>query len=497
MFFTKLMQKSFGGRAASSSPITDKKGLDLHNTPGIFGGGQQSFVGFLFQNGNSDLAFFMLLRYYETCAPFADAVDTIAQELASVPIRLWDKNTEEYITDHPVLDFLRFPNAETTQTEFMFRLAAIYLITGNVFPVLTGFRDSSVQEMNMFSPHQVNLFQGGDGMIGRISLNPINDQELFTRDEDNNRVRFFNSTETAEILPIRRFNPRRDANHLYGLSKADALIYEIEQYVHSSQHNLSLLKNGARPSGSFTTNNEHPLSDDQFTRLDEQITKYYQGSANAGRPLLLENATWTDHIVTNKDMDYATMRKGIMEMIYARYDIPLSLITTSSMTYDNYESGRVALYDSAVLPLAKTLFENLAILLLPRFEQKDFMRYEFRYEEADIPALELRRVQKIKLRREIGVNTVNEMRKFLGDEQLEGGDVLLRPSNELPVAMDLYTEDEVSRTNTPRNPNEPDETRNANVVEFKSVLKSYKKSDGSRMYSDAEIEQKAKDYGIS
>lgn len=486
-----LIRKSFlgqktGQRIVSSSNET--KGLNFYNTPGIRGG--NSFVNFLFQNGNDDLAFYALLRYYEQCGPFADAIDTIAQELAAVPIRLYNKTDEEYIHEHPVLDFLKYPNSESTGSEFMFRYSAIYLITGNVFPYITGAPESEPLEMSLYSPHQINLIAGNDGFIEQINLHSTTQSMVFERDEDQYRFRYYNRSNTAEILPVRRFNPRRDANHLYGISKANSLIFEIEQYISSSTHNLGLLKNGARPGGSFSTTNDIPLSDEQFQRLDEQITLYYQGEANAGRPLLLENTVWTDHIVNNRDMDYATMRKGIMEMIYARYDVPLSLISTDTMTYDNYETGRVTLYDSAVLPLAKTLYEQLAILLLPRYED-NFMDYEFKYEESDIPALEMRRNQKIKLRKEIGVNTLNELRKFLGDEQLEGGDVLLRPSNEIPVAMDLYTDDEVTR----RNQND-EKADSANIIEFKNVLRSYKKTDGSRMYTEKQIAEKAKHYGI-
>lgn len=488
--FSKFMQKSFG------NAIPESKSLNIGNTPGIYRGEGGSLVNFLFQNGNSDLAFYALIKYYELCGPFADAVDTIAQEIASIPIRLWDKDAEEYVDEHEVLNFLMYPSADSTQREFMFRLAALYLITGNVFPVATGDRDRPPLELTMYSPHQVTLVPGGDGYIQSMNLHTSTQSEVFTQDEDAFRMRYFNRSQLAEMFPIRRFNPRRDANHLYGISKANSLIYEIEQYISSSVHNLGLLKNGARPGGSFSTTNDMPLSDEQFQRLDEQITKYYQGAANAGRPLLLENTVWNDHIVNNRDMDYATMRSGIMEMIYSRYDIPLSLISTDSMTYDNYETGRVTLYDSAVLPITKTLYEQLAILLLPRYEE-DFRRYEFKYEESDIPALEMRRAQKIKLRKEIGVNTVNELRKFLGDEQLDGGDVLLRPSNELPIAMDLYTEDEIVRRNQTETEDDDNETRSAKFEMFQKQMESMTRSDGTRMYTDDEILTRAKKYGIS
>lgn len=481
---SKLISKAFN---ANNIINMEEKSFDMCNTPGVSSG---SFVNYLFSNGNNDLAFYSMLTYYELCGPFADAVDKIAQEISAIPIRLWDKEKEEYITDHPILDLLRNPNSEMTESEFMFRLSAIWLITGNIFPYVTGDVEREPLELSVYSPHQINLIPNNQCYIGQINLNTSNNSIVFKQDEDKQRFRYYNPSLTAEIFPIRRFNPRRDGNHLYGLSKANSIFYEIEQYISSSQHNLSLLKNGARPGGAFTTNNETPLTDEQFLRLDEQITKYYQGSLNAGRPLLLENATYHETIQSNRDMDYSTMRKNILEMIYLRYDIPLSLISTSSMTYDNYTLGRLALFDSSVLPVMSYLLEQLTTFLMPRYED-DYENFELKYEQSDIHALELRRNQTIKLRKDIGVNTINELRKFLGDEELEGGDVLYGPSNELPIAMDIYTDDQPKKTNVDSNEKETKE-----FIEFKNLLASQRKGNGKARYTIEQIIEKANYYGI-
>ena len=91
-----------------------------------------------------------------------------------------------------------------------------------------------------------------------------------------------------ELKHIKLWNPLDD---YYGLSPLQAA---AERYQHnlSSQHNINLLNNGARPSGAVVFK---PKDDQGFSvnlsesqRQPTGLNNRFSGSQNAGRPMLLE-----------------------------------------------------------------------------------------------------------------------------------------------------------------------------------------------------------------
>ena len=471
----------FKGEVKSTGPAETKS---AGPTSSMFGTG---FIDFLQSNNNFDLSFFMMIRYYEQVGPLADAIDKVAQEFSTIRPRVWDKKANKFI-EHPIDDLLNYPHAEMSREEFLFGLCAFYLLTGNAFPYITLDSRGQPLELNMYLPqHTVMNASSEDGFLGRIQVNNIIDNDVFTRIEDFRRFRYVDKDENSELWPIRRFNPRRSSNNLYGTSPIASIFYEIEQYIASSKHNLSLLKRGARPGGVFSTVTDMPLSDEQFERMQKQIDQYYVGENNAGRPLLMENTKYEESIVNNKDMDYSTMRKNIQAMIYNRLNIPLPSISGENMTLANMDVAKLNLYDNAVIPVTQTLFGQLGRFLFPRFDdRKRAEQLELRFDQGEIPALQLRRNEVVKLRKEVGVNTDNELRAHLGDEPITGGDVVYKPTNMVPVGID---EDDVANVPDERNDNSSDvKSMRAKYV---SLMQEQKDNEGKRLYTDEEIETKA------
>jgi len=68
-----------------------------------------------------------------------------------------------------------------------------------------------------------------------------------------------------------------------------------------------LLDNAARPSGAlvYAGPENAVLSDGQFERLKRELEEQYQGTRNAGRPLLLEGGLdWKAMSLSPRDMDF-------------------------------------------------------------------------------------------------------------------------------------------------------------------------------------------------
>lgn len=390
-----------------------------------------SFVGFLQDQDQWDISFAILTQYYQRCAPFGDAVNIISDACADIQPRVWDKQKLEYFDAHPLNQLLEYPNDSMDRTDFMRHLVGMFCITGSPLLKSIGPHKRPPLALDIVSPSYCDIQPDGVGDMATIKIQSEFESTVYKGETIEGRKRF-RASDDLEIWPAFYFNPLRGTRKFFATPIAKPLYYDIEQYINSGLHNKSLLKRGARPGGMFSSSSEIPLTDEQFERLQNQVNLYFSGPNNAGRPMLGENLKFESMLTSNRDMDYATLVKNARTAIYSQFRIPLPMVNSDSQTYSNYETSQVALYDRAVLPMARFIYGQLGKALLYRYG-RDWQRYEIRYEETDIPGLQMRRSEVVKLRKQIGVNTVNELRTQLGDEPVDGGDVILRPANEIPA----------------------------------------------------------------
>jgi len=123
-----------------------------------------------------------------------------------------------------------------------------------------------------------------------------------------------------------------------------------------------------------------------------------------------------------------------------QYKVPLPLITIQASTFNNYREAKLALFDDAVLPLADRIFGGLSDLLMPRYGE-DPAEVQITYDMDTVTALAGRRNEELKLRRELNLESLNELRSVIGREEVEGGDQILAPATMVPIGTDLFTAD--------------------------------------------------------
>lgn len=281
---------------------------------------------------------------------------------------------------------------------------------------------------------------------------------------------------------MKEFNPLMSFNNLYGMPKIMPIWYEIEQYINSSAHNLSLLRRGARVSGAVTS--DMKLDDDEFMRLNEQVDRFYSGSTNAGRVMILESGMqFQEMSLSNKDMDFLELKKNVTNTIYMALKIPLPLVNIEHSTQSNMENSLLSLYDNAVMPLLKRIYFELTNFLMPRYP--NLQGLEINYSPDEITALQPRRTQNLLNIRQTGVLTINEIRAIMGYEPLQGGDNLFGALSDGPIAQDEYTADE---------PKEP--SPKYMNSEFYRVMSKQLNPDNTRKYSDEYIRELYRQYGF-
>jgi len=215
------------------------------------------------------------------------------------------------------------------------------------------------------------------------------------------------------------------------------IYYEIEQYLASSIHNLSILKRGGTLTGTFKT--PGLLTQEQRDRLNQQIADQYSGELNSGKYFLAEGGLdYQPSQQTNKDMEFIQLKAKDEEMVYKALMIPLALMTTAVMTMSNLETAKLDLYDEAILPLVDRIYADLTSFLMPFYDNSENLIIS--YDQNKISALEPRRMQTLKDLVGLGVLTINELRAKLNYEALdEGGDAIYAPATDIPIAIDQNT----------------------------------------------------------
>jgi HK97 family phage portal protein len=146
--------------------------------------------------------------------------------------------------------------------------------------------------------------------------------------------------------------------------------------------NKALLDNAARPSGALVVGGQL-LTETQFDRLKTELEENYQGSANAGRPLLLEGGIdWKPLSLSPKDMDFVEAKSAAAREIALAFGVPPLLLGLSGdNTHANYAEANRAFYRQTVIPLAMRTAQSLAQWLGPAFGENIAL-------EPDIDAIE-------------------------------------------------------------------------------------------------------------
>ncbi|HEX9965936.1 MAG TPA: phage portal protein [Allosphingosinicella sp.] len=162
------------------------------------------------------------------------------------------------------------------------------------------------------------------------------------------------------VVHVKAMHPLDDH---YGLGCLGAAAGAVAIHNMATRWNKALLDNMARPSGALSVDGgDGSLAPEQYERLRDELELHFSGSANAGRPLLLEGGLrWQAMSLTPADMDFAGMKAAAAREIALAFGVPPMLIgLPGDSTYANYREANRALWRLTVLPLADRLLGALA-----------------------------------------------------------------------------------------------------------------------------------------
>lgn len=303
----------------------------------------------------------------------------IAENAAAIPLLAYDGKQE--LSEHPFLTVLARPNPWQSGPEMLDALVCYFKLAGDGFLEAVEL-DGDIREIYALRPDRMRAIPGRRGYPQAWQYS-VDGTAKHTFDVDTM------PGEQSPILHIREFNPLDD---WCGMSPVEAAAFSIDVHNAAGGYNKALLDNSASPSGALvfegSDESDGTLTDEQFRRLKQQLDDKHTGTANAGRPMLLEGGLkWQAMGMSPKEMEFVIGKREAAREIALAFGVPPMLLgIPGDNTYSNYQEARLSLYEETVLPLVDKVCQAISNWVQPTYEG-----LRIGYDEDAIPALAARR----------------------------------------------------------------------------------------------------------
>lgn len=166
-----------------------------------------------------------------------------------------------------------------------------------------------------------------------------------------------------EVIQIKLPNP----NDPYrGLGPVQAMLSDIDAAQYSAEWNRNFFINGARPGGIIKV--DYKMDDEEFEAFINRWRRQHQGTANAHRVAVLENATWQDVQFSMEDMQFVELRNLPRELIREAFAFPKPMLgTVDDVNRANALAGKEIMAENLTIPRLARWKDTLNAFLLPRF----------------------------------------------------------------------------------------------------------------------------------
>lgn len=296
-------------------------------------------------------------------------IKMIAESVGAARFILQD--SESRYNDHPIIDLLGRPNTNQSGGQFFEQLCLHLLLYGDAYAKLSWEEGEYPIALHILRSDRVSIVPGKDGWPEAYDYAVGKKQYRYKVDPD-------------RIIIAHISSPHPHDDH-YGLSPLHAAASAIDVHNAASQWSKALLDNAARPSGAIVyrgADGHGQMTQDQYTRLVEEIELNHQGARNAGRPMLLEGGLdWKQMGFSPSDMEFHRTKEAAAREIALALGVPPMLLgLPGDNTYSNYQEANRAFFRLSVFPLMNQIISVIGNAILPT-------RLKLRVDLDAIPAL--------------------------------------------------------------------------------------------------------------
>jgi HK97 family phage portal protein len=301
-------------------------------------------------------------------------VTLIARSLASIPLNVHVGQDKQ--NDHPLQSLLQRINPYQSRATFCETIASFFLLTGNCYVEMIKDATGNPVELYALRPDRIEIMTDAMGEASSYRLR-VDGVERHIPAEG----------EHGALLHIKSFHPQND---WFGLSPLEAAALSIQQHNTITNHNISLMENGGRPTGAIIVKTgAYGLDEAQRERLKNDIEGIYKGSANAGKLVVLEgDFEWREMGLSPKDMDFIDGKNQSAREIAQAFGVPPMLVgVPGDATFANYREARYHLWEDTIVPMLDHFLSEMSIW----FEGYYGGSVSIRPDLDGVPALGLRR----------------------------------------------------------------------------------------------------------
>lgn len=281
-------------------------------------------------------------------------VRLIAETANRVPLVVMENGRR--LDSHPLATLLARPNGRQSGGELLEAVYAYLQTAGNAY-LQAGVVEGAVKGLFCLRPDRMAVVVGSDGWPMAYD---------YTAGGRTLRLRQ-DASPVPSVLHMALFHPLDDH---YGMAPLEAAQTSLDIHNASAQWNKALLDNAARPSGALVYSAGQNLTEEQFSRLKDELEANFSGAGNAGRPMVLEGGLdWKTIALTPRDMDFIEARHAAARDIALAFGVPPMLLgLPGDNTYANLAEANRALWRQTLIPLVIRVASELSTWLGPAFD---------------------------------------------------------------------------------------------------------------------------------
>lgn len=343
-----------------------------------------------------------------------------AGNIASLPLTIYRNGPSGVpveARDHPLFALLHdSPNYDQSAFEVWEFMQASLELRGNAYAEIERRSDNSIVSLTPIVP-------------GSVTVRRLNDGDLQYRWAADGIERV---ARQANVLHIRGSG----GGPLGGLSPLSICRRAFTSAVDTDRAAGSLFANGARPSGVLST--DKVLTPEQRKLLEEILQEKFVGAANAGRPMVLDNALkWEQLSMSPDDAQLLESRQFSVEDICRVFEVDPHMV---GHTAGNTQLGS-SISDQTLsllkFKMRKRLKRNESTMekqFLTAADRQAGVSIKYNI-EGFLRADSIGRAKFYEIMKQF--MTKNEIRALEGLGPVDGGDVLMTQMQDVPLARAL------------------------------------------------------------
>jgi len=339
-----------------------------------------------------------------------------AEAIKRAPLKLYDKDGVEI--ENPLRDLLSRPNPFKTEEQILEKIQYHLDSAGNAY----------VHKVRSRAGLPVQLWNRNPDKV-----RPVPDEWEFIKGWD---IKVGNTWYRVPPEDIIWFSYSDPENDFFGFPPLAAAALRVDIDNELSKYIKHILANMAVATGIFTT--EETSSPEVYERNRKELMEIYSGAVNAGAAFYVEGGVTYKKIGMGlKELDFGTLWPEVATRIMSAFQVPAIVIGAKfgleHSSYANYREAKKSFYDETIEPLWEMIAGVLEHALFEDFNL-NIGEHNLKFDTSGVTAL-MEDVDKKYDRQDKAkdISLINERRALIGQEPIEGGNVIYLPMNMLPV----------------------------------------------------------------